>query len=91
MTGWREYKLHPAAEGLGFGVKGMQRLPMQVDTAKRGESVAMKIEATNSTEATRLYGRHFDFKVRPGVGLPVMTILMLPLCLVGSSHAVTNM
>lgn len=36
----------------------------QVDTAKRGESVAMKVEATNSTEATRLYGRHFDHKAR---------------------------
>lgn len=36
-----------------------------VDTAKRGESVAMKIEPHNAAEATRLYGRHFDFKVSP--------------------------
>lgn len=36
-----------------------------VDTAKRGESVAMKIEPHNAAEATRLYGRHFDFKVDP--------------------------
>jgi hypothetical protein len=35
-----------------------------VDTAKRGESVAMKIEATTPNEATRLYGRHFDHNVR---------------------------
>jgi hypothetical protein len=35
-----------------------------VDRARKGESVAMKIEATNTTEATRLYGRHFDHKVR---------------------------
>lgn len=34
-----------------------------VDTAKRGESVAMKIDSANATEASRLYGRHFDFKV----------------------------
>ncbi|KAK9915050.1 hypothetical protein WJX75_004126 [Coccomyxa subellipsoidea] len=33
-----------------------------VDRARKGESVAMKIEATNTTEATRLYGRHFDHK-----------------------------
>lgn len=35
-----------------------------VDRAKRGESVAMKIEATNTTEATRFYGRHFDHTAR---------------------------
>ena len=35
-----------------------------VDRAHRGDSVAMKIEATNSTEAARLYGRHFDHNDR---------------------------
>lgn len=34
-----------------------------VDTAKKGEAVAMKIEATTTTESTRAYGRHFDHKV----------------------------
>ena len=28
----------------------------------RGDSVAVKIESTNATEASRLYGRHFDDK-----------------------------
>ena len=27
---------------------------------RRGDSVAVKIESTNSTEASRLFGRHFD-------------------------------
>lgn len=31
-------------------------------TCCRGESVAVKIESTNSTEASRLFGRHFDFQ-----------------------------
>lgn len=34
-----------------------------VDQAKKGDSVAMKIEATTTTESTRAYGRHFDHKV----------------------------
>ena len=34
-----------------------------VDSAKAGKSVAMKIEPSNATEASRLYGRHFDHKV----------------------------
>lgn len=38
-----------------------------VDQAKKGDSVAMKIEATNTTESSRAYGRHFDHKVW-GVG-----------------------
>ncbi len=32
-----------------------------VDVARAGQSVAMKIEATNPTEQSRMYGRHFDF------------------------------
>jgi translation initiation factor IF-2 len=35
-----------------------------VNTAKKGDSVAMKLEPGNTTEASRLYGRHFDHHVR---------------------------
>ena len=35
-----------------------------VDRAHRGDSVAMKVEATNAAEAARLYGRHFDHNDR---------------------------
>ena len=31
-----------------------------MDTARAGQSVAMKIEGTNDTERSRLFGRHFD-------------------------------
>lgn len=31
-----------------------------VDTAVAGQSVAMKIEACNTEQGSRLYGRHFD-------------------------------
>jgi hypothetical protein len=31
-----------------------------VDVARVGQSVAMKIEATNPTEQSRMYARHFD-------------------------------
>ena len=34
-----------------------------VDTARKGESVAMKIEATNPSEAAKFYGRHFTHTV----------------------------
>ena len=34
-----------------------------VNTAKAGESVAVKIEAGHADEATKFYGRHFDLKV----------------------------
>ena len=37
-----------------------------VNTAKKGDSVAMKLEPGNTTEASRLYGRHFDHKVHSG-------------------------
>ncbi len=36
-----------------------------MDIARRGDSVAMKLEPSNATEASRLYGRHFTFHVRP--------------------------
>ena len=34
-----------------------------VDKAKQGDSIALKIESSNSEESSRLYGRHFDFRV----------------------------
>ncbi|KAK9832093.1 hypothetical protein WJX81_005641 [Elliptochloris bilobata] len=33
-----------------------------VDTARRGDSVALKLEATSAAEFSRSYGRHFDHK-----------------------------
>ena len=55
----------PTQGGIEIGrIASMELNHKPVDTAKRGESVAMKIEPANATEATRLYGRHFDFKVR---------------------------
>ena len=35
-----------------------------VDTARRGDSVALKLEATSAAESSRSYGRHFDHKAR---------------------------
>ncbi len=55
----------PSQGGVDLGkIASLELNHKPVDRAKRGESVAMKIEATNTTEATRLYGRHFDFKAR---------------------------
>lgn len=34
-----------------------------VEKAKKGDDIALKIEATNAEESAKLYGRHFDFKV----------------------------
>lgn len=34
-----------------------------VEKAKKGDTIALKIEATNADESAKLYGRHFDFKV----------------------------
>ncbi|KAL0036218.1 hypothetical protein WJX79_008552 [Trebouxia sp. C0005] len=53
----------PTQAGIEIGrIASMELNHKGVDTAKRGDSVAMKIEPANATEATRLYGRHFDFK-----------------------------
>lgn len=53
----------PTQGGIEIGrIASMELNHKGVDTAKRGDSVAMKIEPANATEATRLYGRHFDFK-----------------------------
>ena len=51
--------------------------------------MAMKIEATNSTEATRLYGRHFDHKVRTAADVSYR-LLHGKYC-VGSSDAIAWM
>ena len=54
----------PSQGGIEIGrIASMELNHKPVDRAKQGESVAMKIEPANATEATRLYGRHFDFKV----------------------------
>ena len=54
----------PSQGGIDIGrIASMELNHKPVNTAKQGESVAMKIEPGNATEATRLYGRHFDFKV----------------------------
>lgn len=34
-----------------------------VDKAVRGDAVALKIESSSTEESSRLYGRHFDFRV----------------------------
>lgn len=55
----------PSQGGIDLGrIASMELNHKAVDIAKRGDSVAMKLEPTNTTEGSRLYGRHFDFKVR---------------------------
>lgn len=44
-------------------IASMEINHVAVDKAKRGDTVALKVEATNTTESSRLYGRHFDHKV----------------------------
>jgi hypothetical protein len=54
----------PSQGGLDLGrIASIELNHKPVDKAHRGDAVAMKIEATNSSEATKLYGRHFDHKV----------------------------
>jgi translation initiation factor 5B len=51
----------PTKEGIDLGrIASMELNHKAVDTARAGQSVAMKIEGTNTTEQSRLYGRHFD-------------------------------
>jgi translation initiation factor 5B len=51
----------PTKSGLDLGrIASMELDHKPVDTVRAGESVAMKIESTNASEAARLYGRHFD-------------------------------
>ena len=57
----------PSQGGIDLGrIASMELNHKAVDSAKKGDSVAMKLEPTNTTEGSRLYGRHFDFKVRSG-------------------------
>ena len=51
----------PTQEGIDLGrIASMELNHKAVDTARAGQSVAMKIDSTNSAEQSRLYGRHFD-------------------------------
>jgi translation initiation factor 5B len=53
----------PTQGGIDLGrIASMEKEHKVVDTAKRGDSIAMKIDATKPEEAARLYGRHFDHK-----------------------------
>ena len=62
----------PSQGGVDIGrIASMELNHKPVDSARAGESVAMKIEATRPEEATRLYGRHFDHKVCRGSLLPL--------------------
>jgi len=51
----------PSRGGFSLGrIASMELDHKPVDVAKAGQSVAMKIEAGNQQEASRVYGRHFD-------------------------------
>jgi len=53
----------PSKGGIMLGkIASMELNHKPVDVAKRGDNVALKIEAQNAEESSRLYGRHFDFK-----------------------------
>ncbi|KAK9830542.1 hypothetical protein WJX72_012372 [[Myrmecia] bisecta] len=53
----------PTQGGINLGrIASMELNHKPVDTAKRGDSVAMKIDATTTEESARLYGRHFDHR-----------------------------
>uniref|UniRef100_A0A061RKG6 Eukaryotic translation initiation factor 5B n=1 Tax=Tetraselmis sp. GSL018 TaxID=582737 RepID=A0A061RKG6_9CHLO len=43
-------------------VASLEKEHKAVDEARVGDMVAMKLEATNANEGSRLYGRHFDHK-----------------------------
>eukprot|EP00798_Chlamydomonas_sp_ICE-L_P031196 gene31196-6343_t len=52
----------PTQGGIDLGrIASMELNHKSVDTAKVGQSVAMKIESQNGEQGSRLYGRHFDF------------------------------
>ncbi len=54
----------PSQGGMDLGrIASMEINHVAVDKAKRGDTVALKVEATNTAESSRLYGRHFDHKV----------------------------
>ena len=62
----------PTKDGIDLGrIASMELNHKSVDTARAGQSVAMKIEGSNDTERSRLFGRHFDHTdalVRGGKG-----------------------
>mmetsp|Transcript_29073 Transcript_29073/g.72845 ORF Transcript_29073/g.72845 Transcript_29073/m.72845 type:complete len:931 (-) Transcript_29073:481-3273(-) len=41
-------------------IGSMEKEHKAVDVARVGDMIAMKIDSTNATESSRLYGRHFD-------------------------------
>mmetsp|Transcript_12421 Transcript_12421/g.45287 ORF Transcript_12421/g.45287 Transcript_12421/m.45287 type:complete len:553 (+) Transcript_12421:366-2024(+) len=43
-------------------IASMEMNHKDVDIARKGDSVAMKIQSTTAAESARLYGRHFDHK-----------------------------
>ena len=47
-----------------YHARSCRSLTWRPNALQAGESVAMKIESTRPEEAQRLYGRHFDHKVR---------------------------
>ena len=50
----------PSAGGVELGrIASLELNHKSVDKAHRGDSVALKIEATNAAEAARMFGRHF--------------------------------
>lgn len=54
----------PSQGGIDIGrIASMEINHVAVEKAKRGDSIALKVEATNTAESSRLYGRHFDHKV----------------------------
>ena len=68
----------PSQGGIEIGrIASMELNHKPVDTAKRGDAVAMKIEPANATEATRLFGRHFTEKVPHCGSLVAFEILCL--------------
>lgn len=43
-----------------------------VDKAARGDAIALKIESNSTEESSRLYGRHFDFRVSHTTFCPLL-------------------
>ena len=54
----------PTKGGIMLGrIASMEINHKAVEKAKKGDNIALKIEATSADESSKLYGRHFDFKV----------------------------
>ncbi|CAK9869833.1 unnamed protein product [Sphagnum jensenii] len=53
----------PSRDGIDIGkIVSMEVNHKVVDTAKKGQSVAMKIVGTNADEMQKMFGRHFDME-----------------------------